>query len=575
MSRLELETEQEPMSDTQDASESKGRRPIPSSSPIPIASPWSFTASGATISHEQAARPTKLLEPFVSIPTSGDSEAGIPWKFSPNLDVGSARARKAAATSSYHLSTSPRSPLSASSLPDPSSSAPRRKSAQFPLAGSPPSQTTGPPSPSPASRRRRRSSASFSGMTSGGAPFGSLVGSFEQSLLSGRLSARPSLPLPFRLSIGVLGSQGAPGRLKCPPHLSLPLDAFFYSSGGADTGSSSTSPYVGTVDIEAHYMSLLGSDEDQARPSSSSTRPRFPGYELPVRGQLQLVLKNPNATAIKLFLVPYDLAGLNRDGLGGKTFLRQKSYCVDRQRLRFAVHLHFCSPPVSSVPGKAPQTKPKAPKYYLHNNLRVVFASRALDSTEQLKIVAECPHGPFPEVVDGIRSHSVPQEHFAPYSGPSNDFEMALRKARAREKFRSLAVSETNTPENQEGLLEVSGMAASPASYQPPSPVLDPNGVDFDGSPTATHAVSLTGTRVGTSTSSSSSSASQHSLATSSPFSFSEMAGTLPPMLPSSALDLVFHQRPDSPVTTLKAQVRYSAKSGLATSRPMQDSVEK
>lgn len=243
------------------------------------------------------------------------------------------------------------------------------------------------------------------------------MGSYENSLLAGRLSATPSPPIDFHASIGVLGSSDSPSKLRCPTHLHIPFGATFYPN--VESGTSS--PFVGTIDLEAHYLALLSPPCDPL--------PRFPGYRLPPRGQVQLVIKNPNSTAIKLFLIPYDLTGLDRNGEGGKTFLRQKSYAVldegsdeGKGRLRYAVHLQFCAPPTS---GES--------RFYLHNTIRVVFASRALDSTERLRVVAEGPEG-------AGGSERTSEERFAPYRGPGSEWEMARKKAKEREKARKREV---------------------------------------------------------------------------------------------------------------------------------------
>ncbi|BGP15198.1 hypothetical protein JCM10213v2_003157 [Rhodosporidiobolus nylandii] len=239
------------------------------------------------------------------------------------------------------------------------------------------------------------------------------------------MSALPSIPLPFIASIGVLGSPDTPLRLRCPAHLHVPFTAVFYSPPGE---ISAASPYVGTVDLEAHYLSLL--DVAPTDSAASIKLPRFPGYQIPVRGQLQLVLKNGQQTAFKPFLIPYDLTDLERDGKGGRTFLRQKSYAVGEDRvqgpLRFAVHLQFCSPPAAKAKKGAP---PPEPKFYLYHAIRVVFASRGLDSTDKFRVVLEGPE----ELVGGAGPR---EERFGAYAGPGQDWETARKKAKAREKAR-------------------------------------------------------------------------------------------------------------------------------------------
>ncbi|KAI9256631.1 hypothetical protein BDA99DRAFT_516939 [Phascolomyces articulosus] len=172
-------------------------------------------------------------------------------------------------------------------------------------------------------------------------PGGSLVGSYEESLLSGRMSATPSKPIFFQAQIGVLGKE-CKASLRCPPHRSVTFPAFFY-----DMQEQLVPPYVGTVDL-------------------------VPPYRLPPKGQLQIVIKNPNKTAVKLFLIPYDVSDMPKNT---KTFLRQKSY--DGHSLRYAVQVQLC------------RTDKK--RVYLYKHIRVVFANRISDSREKLKVTCEGP----------------------------------------------------------------------------------------------------------------------------------------------------------------------------------------
>jgi len=131
-----------------------------------------------------------------------------------------------------------------------------------------------------------------------------------------------------------------------------------------------------------------------------STSPRAPpggSYRIPEKGQLQIIIKNPNKTAVKLFLVPYDLAGMEP---GTKTFIRQRSYSAgpiietplssspqsltspaDRPVLRYLVHLHMCSP--------------SRGRFYLYKSIRVVFANRVPDGKEKLRNEVSLPEPKF------------------------------------------------------------------------------------------------------------------------------------------------------------------------------------
>jgi len=191
--------------------------------------------------------------------------------------------------------------------------------------------------------------------------FGSFVGSYEESILNGRMSTTPSKPVPFIAQIGVLSLHPTThARLRCPPHLTVPFPAVFYSVQDYD----SPSPYVGTLDIPAAIAAKRLSS-----PTSPLVSKPLPveGYRIPQRGQLQIIIKNPNKTAIKLFLIPYDLSDMPPRT---KTFLRQKSYADDI--LRYAVHIKICSP--------------SRDKYFIFGRIRVVFANRVPDGNERLRV---------------------------------------------------------------------------------------------------------------------------------------------------------------------------------------------
>ncbi|KAM0147555.1 hypothetical protein ACHAPG_010529 [Botrytis cinerea] len=260
----------------------------------------------------------------------------------------------------------------------------------------------------------------------------SMVGSYEESILRGRMSTTPSKPLDFVAQIGVLGFGKCKSSLKCPPHVTLSFPAVFYayestSHGRRGKSDDGPSPYVGCIDLENGLPSPEKAKDNQKRrrhatldrihmddldtnPSSSgqvseqeirragkqkrrSTSPRAPpggSYRIPEKGQLQIIIKNPNKTAVKLFLVPYDLTGMEP---GTKTFIRQRSYSAgpildsalsssphrsapiidplaERPTLRYLVHIHICSPARG--------------RYYLYKSIRVVFANRVPDGKEKL-----------------------------------------------------------------------------------------------------------------------------------------------------------------------------------------------
>jgi hypothetical protein len=191
--------------------------------------------------------------------------------------------------------------------------------------------------------------------------FGSLVGSYEESILNGRMSTLPSKPITFHAQIGVLAHGPCKQSLRCPPHATLVFPSFFYELEDSDLPT----PYVGTIDLEGG----LTGDRFKRKPGH---------YRLPAKGQLQIVIKNPNKTAVKLFLIPYDLGDMPA---GTKTFLRQKSFGLSgdgKATLRYAIHVQVCCSEKNHV--------------YLFKHIRVVFANRA--TNEKLRVVCEDPGVP-------------------------------------------------------------------------------------------------------------------------------------------------------------------------------------
>lgn len=272
-----------------------------------------------------------------------------------------------------------------------------------------------------------------------------MVGSYEESILRGRMSTGPSKPLDFTAQIGVLGKGDC--KPKYPPHVTLPFPAVYYNwNNGAGRNNSlvddEPSPYVGHIDLEHSLPSevekeshrkhrgaprldendangnlepshehdcaamnlALRKREKRKRRSPSPKAPLGGSYRIPQQGQLQIMIKNPNKTAVKLFLVPYDLSGMEA---GSKTFIRQRCYSAgpvveapltsnppssgtstsadtatlsdpkSKPSLRYLIHLNICSPSKG--------------RFYLHQHIRVVFANRVPDNKENLQTDIQLP----------------------------------------------------------------------------------------------------------------------------------------------------------------------------------------
>ncbi|KAJ5793814.1 hypothetical protein N7457_000413 [Penicillium paradoxum] len=290
--------------------------------------------------------------------------------------------------------------------------------------------------------RVRRPSFAFEISANHHAP---MVGSYEESILRGRMSMNPSKPLDFTAQIGVLGKGKCKGHLRCPPHVTVPFPVVFYSyptSGcGRSISDDNPSPYVGQIDLENSLPQENSTPTRRRRPHASPTEPSEgasatagasttrmsdaearrhrekksrrsespkcpPGgsYRIPQQGQLQIIIKNPHKTAVKLFLVPYDLGDMEP---GTKTFIRQRSYSAgpiidmplsarknfgtdrpeaslnatedpqDKPTLRYLIHLNICCPARG--------------RFYLHSTIRVVFANRVPDGKEKLRNEIQIP----------------------------------------------------------------------------------------------------------------------------------------------------------------------------------------
>ncbi|KAL8835492.1 MAG: hypothetical protein Q9170_003294 [Blastenia crenularia] len=267
----------------------------------------------------------------------------------------------------------------------------------------------------------------------------SMVGSYEESILRGWMSTAPSKPLDFTAQIGVLGKASC--KPKCPAHVTITFPAVYYSwTAGVGRKHSDSdaepSPYVGHIDLQhlptpaeskrtrrsrskspkedaSSSISIQGTvaDTSTVEPGQSMRRqkkrrrtsPAAPdlqgGYRIPQTGQLQIVIKNPNKTAVKLFLVPYDLKDMQA---GTKTFIRQRCYSTDpvvdglsakstsepnlsaelnqvksKPTLRYLIHVNICSPSNG--------------RFYLYQHIRVVFANRVPDNKEQLQTEIQVP----------------------------------------------------------------------------------------------------------------------------------------------------------------------------------------
>lgn len=283
----------------------------------------------------------------------------------------------------------------------------------------------------------------------------SMVGSYEESILRGRMSTAPSKPFDFSAHIGALGRGKKP---KMPAQVVVPFQAVYYdwpSANERGQANAEPSPYVGHIDlhntgqlpdmpnptstenpvcgpkptepcnmdntlqqVDDSNTSLSGAGNDKKR-KRSGTKPSIDipsgAYRIPAQGQIQVVVKNAYKTALKLFIVPYDLTGMEP---GQKTFVRQRSYSAGpimekpiaspsstngavptdskKPTLRYLIHLNICC----TAKGR----------FYLYQHIRVVFANRVPDDKEHLIKEIHEPkpkYSPWKATVENLPNGSV------------------------------------------------------------------------------------------------------------------------------------------------------------------------
>ncbi|KAJ3221814.1 hypothetical protein HK099_003070 [Clydaea vesicula] len=162
------------------------------------------------------------------------------------------------------------------------------------------------------------------------------------------MSTSPSKPVSFTMEIGCCGfGKNLPLKLKLPKHKFYPFEASSFdlidSSAAFNTNDKlserlTVTPFCGSLTMDERYR-------------------------IANKGQLQIIIKNPSSTAIKVFLIPYDHTNMPNDT---KTISRQKTYSNSNLKktkiLLSAIHLQY--------------VKIKN-KLYIDRKMRLVFSSKS------------------------------------------------------------------------------------------------------------------------------------------------------------------------------------------------------
>ncbi|KAL5289682.1 FAM214A family protein [Megaselia abdita] len=197
-------------------------------------------------------------------------------------------------------------------------------------------------------------------------PSRSLLGNLEESLFQKRITPQQYVS-GFKILLGASGGF-------CPPQVTIPAASYFYELKGQTLNT----PYVCEVRM-----------------------PRK-GYKIPLKGNIQATLLNPEGTVVRMFVIYYDLQDMPPLH---QTFIRQRilvgshlDFLKDTlspssmKFLRYSIHLRF-------------QTS-KSGRMSLHSDVRILVSRKTdcdtaaahakgdIESPKELTIMTVTPDGP-------------------------------------------------------------------------------------------------------------------------------------------------------------------------------------
>ncbi|VEU21524.1 DEKNAAC102258 [Brettanomyces naardenensis] len=185
--------------------------------------------------------------------------------------------------------------------------------------------------------------------------------------------------IPFTMKLGVSSSTKSYKQLVLPFFGNFIRDSEFGSytaSPSSDlkglrlsSDAFNSSPYFSEIDLNTHYI-----DQELGRPLNKYKR-KFPGYNVPKQGKLQLIIFNNEKTVSTLILLPYDLSDLSSNTKKIVKFKVYKSITYSLDGMNRAGETIGLQKLINEVEVKFMNYKGK--RYYLFDRIKIMFSSRA------------------------------------------------------------------------------------------------------------------------------------------------------------------------------------------------------